>query len=165
MTLRIDCLGPLEGPRLREVRLRALHDAPDAFGDTAAAALGRGAEEWSGMVVNLPTFVAVVDDADVGMVRCCGDASDPLTAWLLSMWVAPAARGLGIGDRLVDEVIGWARARGCRRVLLEVANENGAAIGLYARKGFAPNGATGSLPPPRDHILEHQRELTLENRA
>jgi hypothetical protein len=50
-------------------------------------------------------------------------------------------------------------------MLLEVANENGAAIGLYARTGFAPNGATGSLPPPRDHILEHQRELTLENRA
>lgn len=34
-----------------------------------------------------------------------------------------------------------------------------AGIRLYVRKGFEPTGVTGTLPPPRVHILEHQRGL------
>jgi GNAT superfamily N-acetyltransferase len=160
--IHIDQLGPTEGPRLRAIRLRALADSPDAFGDTFAAASARAPEEWAKQVTDLPTFVAVVDCEDAGMVRTVRDSADAASAWLLSMWVAPAYRRHGIGARLIGEVVGWARAHGCRRILLEVADENHSAIALYASQGFAPNGGVGSLPPPRHHILEHQRELRLE---
>ena len=38
---------------------------------------------------------------------------------------------------------------------------NASAIALYARKGFQPNGEVSALPPPREHIREHQRELKI----
>ena len=160
--IHIAQLGPTDGPRLRAIRLRALADSPDAFGDTLEAASARTAEAWTTQVTDLPTFVAVVSGEDAGMVRAARDSADASSAWLLSMWVAPAHRRLGLGARLAGEVIGWARAQGCRRILLEVADENHAAIAFYASQGFAPNGGVGSLPPPREHILEHQRELSLE---
>jgi len=47
------------------------------------------------------------------------------------------------------------------QVLLDVADTNMAAIRLYARMGFVPSGVEGSLPPPREHIKEHQRVLVL----
>ena len=62
---------------------------------------------------------------------------------------------------LIDAVLGWARVGGARRLLLDVGDHNQPAIALYARKGFEPNGETGSYPAPRNHIREHQRELQL----
>ncbi|HVR74152.1 MAG TPA: type II CAAX endopeptidase family protein, partial [Planctomycetota bacterium] len=53
-------------------------------------------------------------------------------------------------------------AGGYRRVLLDVADRNVQATRLFAKKGFAPTGATGSLPAPREHILEHQLGLELK---
>jgi GNAT superfamily N-acetyltransferase len=150
-----------EGPRLRSIRLRALLDAPDAFGSTYEESVARPVERWSEQLRDLPTFVAVDDDIDVGIVRCARDKADTETAWLISMWVAPEARRRGVGAILVDAVINWARANRVSRLLLEVADGNAPAIALYARKGFTPNGEVSTLPPPRDHIREHQRELRL----
>jgi ribosomal protein S18 acetylase RimI-like enzyme len=155
-------LTPDEPQRLREIRLRALRDAPDAFGSTLAENEGRPRSIWVRQLTELPTFVAVVDGEDVGMVRGARDEADPDdVAWLLSMWVAPEARGRGIGSALVDALTGWARSERFRRVLLDVADDNHAAIGLYAGKGFVPTGRTGALPPPRQHVSEHERVLEL----
>ena len=62
---------------------------------------------------------------------------------------------------LVDAVVAWARANGVRRLLLDVADHNAPAIVLYARMGFVRNGITSTMPPPRAHVTEHQRELRL----
>ena len=148
-----------EGPRLRAIRLRALLDAPDAFGSTLEEAEARPAESWSKQLLDLPTFVAVTDGLDVGVVRCARDEARIETAWLISMWVAPEVRRKGVGGVLVDATIQWARSNGVTRLLLDVADNNTAAIALYTRKGFEPNGEVSAFPPPREHILEHRREL------
>src|SRR5437868_3226980 len=150
-----------EGPRFRAIRLRALTDAPDAFGSTLEEALRRTADVWAKQVSELPTIVAVSDGRDVGVVRCERDQTHNETAWLISMWVAPEARRHGVGGALVDAVIDWARSNGVQRLLLDVADHNAPAIALYAAKGFTPNGEVSTLPPPREHIREHQRELRL----
>ena len=77
------------------------------------------------------------------------------------MWVAPEIRRTGVAAALVELVIEWARTNGVSRLLLDVADENAPAIALYDRKGFKLNGEVGALPPPRQHIREHQRELRL----
>ena len=159
--IRFDQLAGDEGPRLRSIRLRALQDAPDAFGTTFQEASARTPEDWAAQVTELPTFVAADETGDVAMVRCARDQDRADTAWLLSMWVAPEVRHSGIGGALVDVAIRWARANGIHRMLLDVADLNGPAIALYSSKGFQPNGRVGSLPPPRQHIREHQRELRL----
>ena len=150
-----------EGLRLRTIRLRALADAPDAFGSTYGEAADRPPESWAAQLQEIATFVAVVDGEDVGLVRGARDDARTDAAWLISMWVAPEVRGRGVGEALIDAVVEWTRAIGARRLLLDVGDHNRPAIALYARKGFEPNGTTGSLPAPRSHIREHQRELRL----
>ncbi|MFT4979728.1 MAG: ribosomal protein S18 acetylase RimI-like enzyme, partial [Myxococcota bacterium] len=147
--VRVTRLHPGEGPRLRALRLRALVDAPDAFGSTAEETATRPPESWRQQLTDLATFVVVVGGEDVGMVRSVladGSAED---AYLLSMWVAPSARGRGAGDALIAAVIGWSRSVSARRVLLDVADDNAPAIALYARHGFVPTGVVGTLLPPR----------------
>lgn len=159
--MEIRRLGAHEGPRLRAIRLRALAEAPDAFGSTHDEAEARPPDSWDAQLREIPTFVAVVDGEDVGIVRGARDDSHADAAWLISMWVAPEVRGQGVGEALIDAVVGWARASGAGRLLLDVGDHNRPAIALYARMGFQPNGTTGSLPAPRDYIREHQRELRL----
>jgi GNAT superfamily N-acetyltransferase len=159
--IRFERLTTSDGARLRSIRLRALQDAPDAFGTTLEETIARPVESWSNQLVGLPTFVAVRDEIDVGMVRCSRDPTETDAAWLISMWVAPEVRRTGVGGALVDIVIEWARSNRVSRVLLDVADNNLPAVSLYDRKGFRPNGVKGTLPFPRAHVVEHQRELRL----
>ena len=159
--MKIDRLRPGEGGRLRGIRLRSLHDAPDAFGSTYEETDARPDESWRAQIEALATFVAVSDGRDVGIVRGSPFEGRPGAAILLSMWVDAAARGTGVGDGLIDAVIDWARSAGFDRIYLDVADDNEPAIGLYARKGFERTGATGSLPPPREHVREHEQVLKL----
>ena len=159
--MRVERLTLDEAPRLRAIRLRALADAPEAFGATLEEATARTAETWAQQMRELPSFVAVEGGLDVGVVRCEPDETRADTATLISMWVAPDARRSGVGDALIDAAIDWARANGVNRLLLYVVDDNAPAIALYARKGFQPTGEVATLPPPREHIREHQRELKL----
>jgi ribosomal protein S18 acetylase RimI-like enzyme len=68
---------------------------------------------------------------------------------------------MGVGGALIDAVLDWTRSRGARRVLLDVAEGNQAALALYRRKGFVSTGIVGNLPEPREHIRELQMELPL----
>lgn len=149
--------------RVRAVRLRALTEAPDAFGTTLAEDECRSREEWRARLEDpdAATFLASSEGHDLGLATGSRYHGRTGAAGLFGMWVDPAHRGRGIGDALVDAVVAWARASGYERVLLDVANENPSAIRLYARKGFHPTGLTGSLPPPREHVLEHERALEL----
>jgi [ribosomal protein S18]-alanine N-acetyltransferase len=58
------------------------------------------------------------------------------TARLYSLAVSPDARGAGLGRRLLDEVGLRAAAAGCRRLRLEVRDDNAAAMALYRGAGF-----------------------------
>jgi GNAT superfamily N-acetyltransferase len=159
--LRIDHLTAEEGHRLRAIRLRSLQDAPDAFGSTFEELLARPLDDWSQQLRDLTTFVAHDEGGDIGLVRCVRDDRELDTAWLISMWVAPERRRMGVGGRLVEAVASWARSQGLTRVVLDVADHNASAIALYAARGFTRNGHTSTMPPPREHIREHQRELIL----
>lgn len=57
--------------------------------------------------------------------------------WLEDLFVAEAARGSGLGRALVEAVLARAAARGCRRVELDVNDENAPAYRLYTSLGFA----------------------------
>ena len=162
----IEHLVPENWQRFREVRLRALADAPDAFGATLAETQARPLSHWRDRLGDTAsaTFLACnANGDDVGLVVGSRWNGIVETVGLFSMWVAPNARGRGIGGALVDAVIAWARSNGSTRILLDVADGNAPAIALYASRGFLPTGNTGNLPPPRDHITEHEQALELQN--
>lgn len=56
--------------------------------------------------------------------------------WLEDVFVRDSARGTGLGKALVQTAIDRARARGCKRIELDVNETNTGAIGLYEHLGF-----------------------------
>ncbi len=67
--------------------------------------------------------------------------------WLEDLYVAPEARGIGLGRALVQRALDRARERGCHRVELDTNEDNHDAIGLYRSLGFSDTakGASRSL--------------------
>jgi GNAT superfamily N-acetyltransferase len=105
-----------------------------------------------------PNFVAErADGQAVGLATGirAADASSP--AHLVSMWVAPEARGSGVADRLVAEVIEWARTDGVSALQLRVTEGNARAERLYERHGFERTGTT--FVRERDGLTEVEMDL------
>jgi ribosomal protein S18 acetylase RimI-like enzyme len=65
--------------------------------------------------------------------------------WLEDLYVEEAARGAGLGRALVEAAIERAAARECRRIELDVNEQNTAALAFYERLGFT----TEPKPPGR----------------
>ena len=61
---------------------------------------------------------------------------DPATGEIKRMYVAPSARGGGVGARILDKLERHARALGIRRLLLETGERQVEAVRLYQRAGF-----------------------------
>jgi ribosomal protein S18 acetylase RimI-like enzyme len=56
--------------------------------------------------------------------------------WLEDLYVNDEARGTGLGRALIEAAFERARARGCARVQLDVAEDNSRAIEIYGKAGF-----------------------------
>jgi GNAT superfamily N-acetyltransferase len=138
-------LGEAEWATLREVRLEALGEAPDAFGSTLERELGFGEEQWRARARDSAWFAGFDGDAPVGVA--CGVRLDVENErHLMAMWVVPSRRGHGVANMLVDEVMTWARAGGAARLVLWVVRDNTAAERVYLRHGFRHTGASQPLP-------------------
>jgi ribosomal protein S18 acetylase RimI-like enzyme len=134
-----------EWQALRDVRLRALADAPDAFATTHAEASLRPDQWWidwtarSAATEGQAMFLAWDGDQAVGIAGAYGE---PERFDVISMWVDPAVRGHGVGAALLDAAIAFA---GDAPVYLSVTETNEPAKRLYARRGFEPTGVTEQL--------------------
>ena len=63
---------------------------------------------------------------------------EPEVGELKRMYVSPAARGTGLGRRLVEALEAAARSIGAKRLVLETGIRQHAAIALYRATGFQP---------------------------
>jgi len=126
---------------LRELRLQAMTDAPDAFGSTYERELTRTAEDWSRWLSTGATFIVEDAHGARGIVAGRHDEAAAIVE-LMSMWVHPEIRGSSAGDALVAEVVAWARVEGAQVVQLQVTQNNLRARRLYERNGFRLTGET-----------------------
>jgi GNAT superfamily N-acetyltransferase len=153
MTPIVRRIRPDEGRRLRGLRLRALADAPLAFGSTLAREEAFAEEVWQERAArgatgeDLVTYVAEEGQHWIGVATGILRDPDGARLELVGMFVEPAARGRGVGAALVETVCAWARDRGMARLYLWVTSTNQAALALYRRSGFRPTGRS----QPLDH--------------
>lgn len=131
----------------REIRLRALLDAPASFFRSYDQEVGLAEDVWRGRLANTErvSLVAELDGRAVGLVGA-GPASvderDDQAALMVSMWVEPESRGAGIADALTAALIDWCREQGYQRLLLWVYDDAPRAAAFYRKAGFAATGRT-----------------------
>lgn len=135
----------------RELRLRALADAPRAFASTLAEEQAERDDFWIERTVASPdatTLLAISEGQALGMVTVKLQDKTLDEGGLLAMWVAPEWRRRGAGGKLIAEAAEWARRKGATRLTLWVTDDNSAGVGLYRACGFAP---TPERQPLRSH--------------
>lgn len=136
----------------RDVRLRALRDAPDSFGETFADAAGRGLAYWENLTRSVTDpgphvmFLACEGGDVFGSAYGLLDRARSDAGRVGGMWVEPARRGRGVGRALLQEVFTWARERGFKHLGLWAPAHNPAAIALYSHAGFRDTGEQRQLP-------------------
>jgi ribosomal protein S18 acetylase RimI-like enzyme len=149
-----------DGILMKQIRLRALADAPYAFGGTQtlaeesalpdshwhqlAAEVGGDVPEWRDRCISFVVF-----DGD----EPCGTGSSflcsrvPRRAYFSAAWIDPRYRRRGLGRRLVDDVIEWATAHGADHIRLWVDDTNPGAAKFYEALGFRPTGESRPVSP------------------
>ena len=146
-------------PILREVRLQALSDAPDAFGSTYEREAARTMEDWQGWMSPGVAFILFEPAGARGMIAGLRDETDPAVVHLMAMWVHPEIRGSSGASQLVEAVLSWARSEGAKVVRLKVIQGNDRARGFYDRVGFRATGQTQVRE--RDNRVEAQMERSV----
>jgi GNAT superfamily N-acetyltransferase len=145
---------------LRDVRLQALSEAPEAFGSTYEREVSRTMADWQSWIAGGAIFILDRPEGARGMVAGLADAADPTIVQLMAMWVHPAIRGTGGADELVAAVLGWAKSQGAKSVNVKVIELNHRARRFYQRCGFRLTGHQAIRA--RDGMVELQMAHSLD---
>jgi GNAT superfamily N-acetyltransferase len=152
-TLEVRPVVSGEGALLRELRLRALRDAPKAFAAAIDVEMARPDSHWrdladaSGSAGDGRVLVAVRGRRWIAMAASRWFDRPAGIAQLWGMWVEPEARGRGLGRILVDAVASWASEQGAVMLRLGVTEPAAEVAHFYEHLGFRRTGETKLLPP------------------
>ncbi|WP_245953604.1 GNAT family N-acetyltransferase [Arthrobacter silvisoli] len=175
-------LARVDWELLRAVRLEMLADSPLAYLETLSAARRQTDTQWqeraammsSGSNITLLADGGADDPRVRGLMRVAlkepRKPEEPRRAILLSVYVAPAYRGLGLAEELLGEACRVARSElGAAVLELGVHEDNERAKAFYLRHGFGFNGESRPFPQDRSRPKDVakagdavKRELTME---
>src|SRR6185437_553107 len=113
---------------------------PDAFSSKLEYEVDLTEAEWRARLGRAATFGAMDGETVAGIA--VGLTNDKIQhVELVSMWVRPEARGIGVGGGLIEAVLGLAFDAGFGEVRLWVVDGNERAERVYSRLGFRRTGA------------------------
>lgn len=163
--LLIQTIQSSDATTLKDIRLRALKDSPNAFGSVYEEEANQPASFWQGLIDGLQP-----DSGNIGLFLM--KQTDPVglifgfdrgqeTASLGGMWIDPAFRQLGYASTLIQTIIDWARQSGKTYIQLWHVEGNMAAERLYEKCGFHPTGICQPLPGREDHMIyQYKKNLS-----
>ncbi|MEM9119340.1 MAG: GNAT family N-acetyltransferase [Cyanobacteria bacterium P01_F01_bin.56] len=164
--LALQPITPAVADQFRNVRLRALQDAPAAFCATYAKEALLTPADWQRRAAQWTSDQAIaylaLDGQKAHAIAAGIIAPDnSAKASLRSMWVASPYRHCGVGKQLVEAIARWAMDQQIPALYLEVTSNNEAAIAFYHRLGFVKTGKTEPYPnDARLTVYEMVRQLT-----
>jgi 5'-3' exonuclease/ribosomal protein S18 acetylase RimI-like enzyme len=159
MDCEIRRVAPGDWSAFRDIRLAALADAPYAFAGTLETETGYDERRWRDWISKSALFLAWDGDRPVGMVGGYGQDGG---GWhVISMWVAPQARGSGLAGRLIGAVARHARRQNAPALTLWVTDGNDRARAFYRRAGFRSTGRRQQIRPQEPGPWEEEMLLVL----
>lgn len=87
-------------------------------------------------------FVAQIDDEIVGFCQCnlrheyVEGCNEGVVGYLEGIFVLPQYRKMGVGKRLVDACVLWAKNNGCKQFASDCELENDDSLQFHLRNGF-----------------------------
>src|SRR5208282_5202763 len=133
--------APADAALYRDIRLEALRCNPEAFGSTFDAENAQPLTFFSDRIGGSNVFGAFPDSKLVGIAGLLigKGQKEAHKGRLVCMYVRPSARKVGVGRRLVETIIEFARQR-VELIQLAVVSDNEPARRLYERLGFVEYG-------------------------
>ena len=120
--------------KFRDLRLRAVEDSPQAFGDTAQVTQLRTEVEWREWAKSAYQFVIENNNRYVSSVTLRQDVDG---IWIVNAaWTAPEFRGQGLSRKLFKKVFEKAKELNVNGITLNVNALQIEAIELYKDLGF-----------------------------
>jgi GNAT superfamily N-acetyltransferase len=121
----------------------ALDGRADPAEESLEAALSDDATE---------VFLGTIDGVPVGYAVVClqprKDVADG-HVWIQDIYVEPDARGIGVGEELINSTLGWGRQRGARSAEIRVLPSHRDAKNFCEENGFSAHvlALHKDLPP------------------
>ncbi|MDQ3098220.1 MAG: GNAT family N-acetyltransferase [bacterium] len=155
----------------RDVVLRSLKDSPQAFLNTYEEAASVPEDKWKNRIAGSlrgevgVTLIAKHNGKIVGLVgvQFLQHVKMRHVAHVWGSYVDPEFRGLGIGRKLMDGIIGMSQAHpGIKKIKIEVIAEQLSAFELYKKLGFQLIGVShGDLCVDGNYYDEILMEMML----
>jgi ribosomal-protein-alanine N-acetyltransferase len=113
---------------------------------------------WQELAHATRVYVVAVDDQS--LIGYAGAFVLAPESDIQTVAVDPRHRGQGVGDLLMERLIGEARQAGATSMMLEVRADNPSALALYERHGFTPlSRRSGYYPDGGDALIWRRRPL------
>ena len=154
---------------VRDLTLRMLSDAPEAFGETFAMAQAHTDDEWAQFVTHIAEsstfargFIAYDGIGTCGFVLA--DTTEPRlppgTVLVSRLWADRRVRGTGTGRALMDAATEWARHNGKNQVALGVSELNLQVMPFYEHLGYVDIGVRVPWPvDPSKQVIVMARQI------
>jgi len=134
----ITLLAPHEWLRLRDVRLSALRESPDAFLSTYEQEKRYNEKQWRAEFIRGDWNIGLVQERPVSLLGVTHEVDAPAGEFYIEyLWVAPECRRSGIARTMLTDVLSRQRNAGTRTVFLWVLDGNELAMHLYKTVGFS----------------------------
>ena len=139
--IQIRRLVPADATLYRDIRLEGLRRSPEAFGSTFEAEDARPLAFFSERLGGSAAFGAFHGSELVGIAGLLirEGQKEAHKGLLVGRYVRPSAQNAGVGRRLVETIIEFARQR-VELIRLSVVRDNEQARRLYERLGFLEYG-------------------------
>jgi ribosomal protein S18 acetylase RimI-like enzyme len=144
--MQIRVLAPSDAPGFQALRLRGLQECPEAFASSYEEEVDTPLNEVESRLQAKPdsaVFGAFKGSELCGLAGLQREAMVKLAhkSFIWGVYVAPEARGKGVGALIVVHALEYAATTlGTRQVNLGVNTKNLAALSLYKKLGFVEYG-------------------------
>lgn len=155
-------LIPSDWAQLRALRLAAIADSADIYGDLVEEQ-EQPQQYWEQLLQEQTWLALVIDGQWVGLVCVIPSGPDRYgDYWLKSWWIDPTYRGRGGSKLMMNWLVDFVRTASGKVLALGVFDTNLDAIAAFTALGFESLGTRKPSTRPGAYYIIMSKEITLD---